>query len=91
MIHLSLQEIMSGPVEKELYIGHDAQHMRGVLTLNHPIKNGIICNWEEMEKVRKCRKLAHDGDLLTQSETLRMNMLFLFPQVTFVCNVFLLS
>ncbi|XP_027895755.1 uncharacterized protein LOC114158457 isoform X1 [Xiphophorus couchianus] len=44
-------EIMSGPVEKELYIGHDAQHMRGVLTLNHPIKNGIICNWEEMEKI----------------------------------------
>uniref|UniRef100_A0A3B3VUV5 Si:ch211-241j12.3 n=1 Tax=Poecilia latipinna TaxID=48699 RepID=A0A3B3VUV5_9TELE len=45
------EEIMSGAVEKELYVGHDAQHMRGVLTLNHPIKNGIICNWEEMEKM----------------------------------------
>ncbi|XP_008396720.1 uncharacterized protein LOC103457989 [Poecilia reticulata] len=45
------EEIMSGAVEKELYVGHDAQHMRGVLTLNHPIKNGIICNWDEMEKM----------------------------------------
>ncbi|PWA21865.1 hypothetical protein CCH79_00017593, partial [Gambusia affinis] len=45
------EETMSGAVEKDLYIGHDAQHMRGVLTLNHPIKNGIICNWEDMEKI----------------------------------------
>lgn len=43
---------MSGNLETETYIGHDAQHMRGVLTLKHPIKNGIIHNWDDMEKVR---------------------------------------
>lgn len=42
---------MNGNLEKETYIGHDAQHMRGVLVLKHPIKNGIIRNWDEMEKV----------------------------------------
>lgn len=41
---------MNGNIERETYIGHEAQHMRGVLTLKRPIKNGIICNWDEMEK-----------------------------------------
>lgn len=48
----SWQEIMNGNLEREAYIGHEAQHMRGVLALKRPIKNGIICNWDEMEKVR---------------------------------------
>lgn len=43
--------MMNGDVEREVYIGHEAQHMRGVLSLKHPIKNGIICNWDDMEKV----------------------------------------
>ncbi|XP_039982148.1 uncharacterized protein LOC120789485 [Xiphias gladius] len=45
------EEIMNGNLERETYIGHEAQHMRGVLALKHPIKNGIICNWDEMEKI----------------------------------------
>ncbi|XP_069017670.1 uncharacterized protein [Embiotoca jacksoni] len=45
------EEIMNGDVERDAYIGHDAQHMRGVLSLRHPIKNGIICNWDDMEKI----------------------------------------
>lgn len=43
---------MNGRAERETFIGHEAQHMRGVLALKHPIKNGIIQNWDEMEKVR---------------------------------------
>lgn len=49
---MSSQEIMNGNIERETYIGHEAQHMRGVLMLKHPIKNGIIRNWDEMEKVK---------------------------------------
>ncbi|XP_028460278.1 uncharacterized protein LOC114572744 isoform X2 [Perca flavescens] len=45
------EEIMNGNLERETYIGHEAQHMRGVLALKHPIKNGIIRNWDEMEKI----------------------------------------
>lgn len=48
---LSSQEVMNGSVEREMYIGHEAQHMRGVLALQHPIKNGIVRNWDDMEKV----------------------------------------
>lgn len=43
---------MNGSFEREIYIGHEAQHMRGVLTLKRPIKNGIVQNWDEMEKVK---------------------------------------
>ncbi|KAM7394944.1 hypothetical protein PAMA_006604 [Pampus argenteus] len=45
------EEIMNGNLERETYIGHEAQHMRGVLALKHPIKNGIIRNWDEMERI----------------------------------------
>ncbi|XP_044025580.1 uncharacterized protein LOC122863288 isoform X1 [Siniperca chuatsi] len=45
------EEIMNGNLERETYIGHEAQHMRGVLALKHPIKNGTICNWDQMEKI----------------------------------------
>ncbi|XP_065113485.1 uncharacterized protein [Paramisgurnus dabryanus] len=49
--HPKYEEVMSGGVDRELYVGHDAQHMRGVLTLKHPIKNGIVNNWDEMEMI----------------------------------------
>lgn len=42
---------MNGRFERETYIGHDAQHMRGVLALKYPMKNGIIRNWDDMEMV----------------------------------------
>ncbi|XP_060908639.1 uncharacterized protein LOC132985323 isoform X2 [Labrus mixtus] len=45
------EEIMNGNLERDTYIGHEAQHMRGVLALKHPIKNGIIRNWDDMEKI----------------------------------------
>lgn len=44
---------MNSNLERETYIGHEAQHMRGVLALKHPIKNGIIRNWDDMEKVKE--------------------------------------
>uniref|UniRef100_A0AAY4DFG1 CRAL-TRIO domain-containing protein n=1 Tax=Denticeps clupeoides TaxID=299321 RepID=A0AAY4DFG1_9TELE len=44
-------EVMNGSADREMYIGHDAQHMRGVLTLKHPMKNGIVQNWDEMERI----------------------------------------
>lgn len=44
---------MNGRAERETYIGHEAQHLRGVLALKRPIKNGIIKNWDEMEQVSK--------------------------------------
>ncbi|KAH8827599.1 actin family [Flagelloscypha sp. PMI_526] len=31
------------------YVGDEAQHWRNVLSLSHPIENGIIKNWDDME------------------------------------------
>ncbi|XP_054589716.1 uncharacterized protein [Nothobranchius furzeri] len=45
------EEIMNGNPEGGVYVGHDAQHMRGVLALKHPIQNGIISSWDDMEKI----------------------------------------
>ncbi|KAF4099167.1 uncharacterized protein LOC131527461 [Onychostoma macrolepis] len=45
------EEVMNGCVDRELYVGHDAQHIRGVLTLKYPIRNGIVSNWDEMEMI----------------------------------------
>ena len=36
---------------KEYYIGEEAQCKRGVLPLRYPIDNGIVTNWEDMEKM----------------------------------------
>ncbi|XP_056436727.1 uncharacterized protein LOC130374150 isoform X1 [Gadus chalcogrammus] len=45
------EEMMNGSSEREGFIGHDAQHMRGVLALRYPMKNGVIHNWDDMEKI----------------------------------------
>ena len=37
--------------EKELFIGEDAIAKRGVCKLHYPVKNGVVTNWDYMEKV----------------------------------------
>lgn len=42
---------MFGVHAKDEYIGDDALKMAGVLSLSHPIAEGIVNSWEDMEKV----------------------------------------
>ncbi|KAJ3025515.1 UNVERIFIED_CONTAM: actin [Siphonaria sp. JEL0065] len=42
---------MMGSATKDTYIGDEAQSKRGILSLSYPIKNGIVTNWEDMEKI----------------------------------------
>merc|ERR1712051_595553 len=42
---------MQGVTQKNEYIGDEAQQKRGVLNLKYPIANGIVTDWEDMEKV----------------------------------------
>ncbi len=36
---------------KDSYVGHEAQHKRGLLKLTCPIENGVVTSWEDMEKI----------------------------------------
>jgi actin, other eukaryote len=45
------KNIMVGSVERDQYIGEEAQAMRGVLTLRYPVKTGIVTNWDDMEEI----------------------------------------
>ena len=37
--------------QKEAYVGDEAISKRGILTLKYPIENGIVNNWNDMEKI----------------------------------------
>ena len=52
------QGVMVG-LEKDCYVGDDAQKMRGVLALKYPIEHGIVTDWDEMEKVRQKKYMHH--------------------------------
>ena len=42
---------MVGLDQKDLYIGEDAMIRRGVLSLDYPVKDGVITNWDTFEKM----------------------------------------
>ena len=46
-----VQGIMVGTEKKEVFIGQEADEKKGILNLKHPIENGLITNWEDMEKL----------------------------------------
>jgi actin beta/gamma 1 len=46
-----LQGLMRELDQKDVYVGEEAQSKRGTLNLQSPIENGVIRNWEDMEKI----------------------------------------
>ncbi|KAJ7306455.1 hypothetical protein JRQ81_009809 [Phrynocephalus forsythii] len=43
--------IMFGPVQREFYVGQEAQAKRGVLSFRYPMEHGIVTSWDDMEKI----------------------------------------
>ena len=46
-----VQGIMVGLDQKEVYVGSEALQKRGVLKMDQPVEQGVVHNWEDMEKV----------------------------------------
>ncbi|KAG8568547.1 hypothetical protein GDO81_014059 [Engystomops pustulosus] len=40
-----------GANRKNYYVGKEAQDLRGILSLTHPIEHGIVTSWSDMEKI----------------------------------------
>ncbi|CCW64792.1 unnamed protein product [Phytomonas sp. EM1] len=45
------QQALMGNINKQVYVGDEAQVKRGVLSLKYPIEHGIVTNWDDMEKI----------------------------------------
>ena len=45
------ESVLIGIEKRDLYIGDEAQKMRGALHLKYPIEHGIITDWDNMTKV----------------------------------------
>ncbi|XP_042334559.1 actin-1-like [Sceloporus undulatus] len=43
--------IMFGPVQRQYYVGKEAQAKRGILSFKYPVEHGIVTSWDDMEKI----------------------------------------
>ena len=43
--------VMLGLDNKSCFVGEEAQHKRGILTLRYPMEHGIVTNWHDMELI----------------------------------------
>ncbi len=48
---MCVQAAMVSLGQKDYYVGNEAQSKRGVLTLKYPMKDGVVTNWDDMEKI----------------------------------------
>jgi actin-related protein len=68
-------QVLHGGGSKAEYIGDEAVKMMGVLNLEHPIKTGVVENWEDMEKIwhhafyneLRCAPEEAEGVLMTEA------------------------
>ena len=42
---------MTCGLNKDYYVGDEAQRHRGLLDISHPMQRGVVSNWDDMEKI----------------------------------------
>lgn len=42
---------MVGGDQKDVFIGNECSAKKNMLNINHPVQNGLIENWDDMEKI----------------------------------------
>ncbi|KAG9297367.1 hypothetical protein G9A89_009451 [Geosiphon pyriformis] len=57
--------IMAGAVEGDVFIGHKAQELRGLLKIKYPVEHGVVSDWDDMERIWK---YIYEEELKTASE-----------------------
>lgn len=50
-IHPGIHIMSGGFKPRESYVGDEAQSFRSFLSLEYPMKHGVVCDWDGMEKV----------------------------------------
>lgn len=43
--------VMAGAAEGDIFVGHKAEDLRGILKLNYPSRTGVICDWKDMQHI----------------------------------------
>ena len=46
-----LQGAMSSLGLKDCYVGSQAQRLRGILSISHPIRQGVVQDWDDLETI----------------------------------------
>lgn len=49
--YLEVMDAETQPDLKDVYYGFEAERMRGVLSLRHPVERGVVADWEAMESI----------------------------------------
>ncbi|KAL2315558.1 Centractin [Schizosaccharomyces pombe] len=45
------ERVMPSSIQKDMFVGSEAQNLRGLLKIQRPIERGIIQNWSDMEEI----------------------------------------
>ena len=65
---------MAGAVEGDVFIGRNAQELRGLLKIKYPIEHGIVSDWDDMERIWK---YIYEEELKTASEEVHLKKLLI--------------